>query len=183
MNKLLQIAVSKKRVFTAQDLGVIWGYSDESRLFELIKHYTRKGEIFTLARGLYSLTDYSEGELRDDTKLLYEMANKLVSNSYVSLYTILAREGVIHQYYDAIYSIANRKVTRHVKGVKFEYLRVKDSVLLNDWGVVSEEGIRWATTERAVLDARYLYPKWEMENLDRADPNLLKIGAKIYVKH
>ena len=183
MNKLVQLANSKKRVFTAQDLAVIWGYSDEDKLFELIKYYSRQGEIFTLTRGLYSMHDYSEDEMRGDQKLLYEIANKLVPNSYVSLYTILAQEGVMHQYYDAIYSIAKRKVTRNVNGVKFEYRRVKDSVLLNDWGIVNDEGVRRATAERAVLDSRYLYPKWEIENLERVDSNLLKQGAKIYVKY
>lgn len=183
MNKLVQLANSRKRVFSAQDLSVIWGYSDESKLFELIKYYSRQGGIFTLARGLYSMHDYSEDELRNNLQLLYEIANKLVSNSYVSLYTILAHEGLIHQYYDAIYSIANRKATRRVKGVKFEYRRVKDSALLNDWGIINDEGVRRATAERAVLDSRYLYPKWEIEKLERADSNLLKQGAKIYVKY
>lgn len=183
MNKLVQLSNSKRRVFTAQDLGVIWNYGDEDKLFELIKYYSRQGEIFTLTRGLYSTHDYSEDELRSDQQLLYEIANKLVPNSYVSLYTILAQEGVIHQYYDAIYSVANRKVTRRVNGVKFEYQRVKDSVLLNDWGIVNDEGIRRATAPRAVLDSRYLYPKWEMENLERVDSKLLIKGAKIYAKY
>lgn len=183
MNKLVQLATNRLRIFNAQDLGVIWGYSDQSKLFELIKYYARKGEFFTLARGLYSIEDYSEGDLRSDDKLLYEIANKLVPNSYVSLYTVLTREGVIHQYYDSVYSVANRKVTRTVKGVKFEYLRVKDSILFDDFGIKNENGVRYASLERAVLDSKYLHPRWQMDFLDKVNQKLLEKGAKIYAKY
>ena len=183
MNKLVQLANSRMRVFNAQDLSVIWQYSDQDKLFELIKYYTRKCEIFTLARGLYSTMDYSENDLKNDDKLLYEIANKLVPNSYVSLYTVLAREGVIHQYYDSIYSVANRKVARTVKGVKFEYLSVKDSILFNDFGIKKEGEVRFASLERAVLDSKYLYPRWQMDFLEKVNQKLLEKGEKIYAKH
>jgi predicted transcriptional regulator of viral defense system len=182
MNKLVELARSGKRVFSAQDLSVIWGYSDENKLFELIKYNTRKCNFFTLARGLYSIYDYTESEIRQDTGLMYEIANKLEPNSYISLYTVLAKEGLIHQYYDRIFSIAKRSFTRKVKGVVFEYKRVKDSILMNDWGITSEGGVRIASVERAVLDSRYVFPKWEIENIERVNQSLLKMGGE-YVEY
>jgi len=159
MNKIVQIQASEKNVFSAQDLGVLWGYSDETKLFEIIKYYVRTGQIYKLTRGLYGKRQYSENDLRNDTSLQFEIANKLVPNSYVSLWTVLKNKGVVFQYYDEIYSVAKRSVVRTVLGVKFVYKQVKESVLLNDMGINVESGIRMASVKRAMEDVKYLFPK------------------------
>lgn len=179
MNKLVSIAEMGKTVFTAQDLAVLWGYDDQGKLYELIKYYVRRGEIFALARGLYSTKLYKEEDLRNNQELLFEIANRLVPNSYVSLFTVLKKEGVIFQYYDAVYSIAERSVTRIVKGVKFVYKQVKQEVLLSDLGIINN-GVRVATLERAVADTWYLYPKINLESLGAVNIDVLKKIAKIY---
>ena len=182
MNKLVAIAKTKGEVFTAQDLAVIWGYCDERRLYELIKYYVRRKEIFVLTRGLYALKQYTEQELRGDPQLLMKIANKLIPNSYVSLFTVLRQHGVISQYYDEVYCVASRSVIRKVMGVEFVYKQVKEEVLLSELGMVNQNGVRVASLARAVADMWYIYPKLNLENLDRVNKRELKRIVKIYAK-
>lgn len=180
MNKILQIQISGSRVFTAQDLAVWWGYSDEDKLYELIKYYVRTGQIYKFTRGLYSLIKYNQQSIRQDTNLLYEVANKLIPNSYVSLWTVLKREGVVFQYYDEIYSMARKSVTRDVLGVKFVYKQIKQNVLLNDLGVEEVGKARLAGVERAIGDAIYYFANLALERIGDARQELLYKVAKIY---
>jgi len=180
MNKLRELERGVGEIFTAQDLAVVWGYPDERRLFELIKYYVRRGEIVALARGIYSKRNYTEKELRGNASLLYQIANKLVPNSYVSLYTVLKAEGIIDQYYDRIFSIAPRRVVREVRGVKFEYRRVRERILWSDYGIREISGARVATRERAILDTWYCESSWELGRTDFLDMLKLKEWAKIY---
>lgn len=182
MNKIAQIQASDRNVFSAQDLAVLWKYSDESKLFETIKHYVRTGQIYAIARGLYSKKKLTESDLRNNEKLQYEIANKLVANSYVSLWTVLKKEGVIFQYYDEVYSVAERSVERVVLGVKFIYKQVKESVLLCDLGILNENGNRLATVERAIGDMSYLFPRVHIEPTNDVNVKLLDEMRKIYVK-
>lgn len=182
MNKLVAVANLEAEIFTAQDLSVIWGYADERKLYELIKYYVRQKEIFVLTRGLYALEDYSQSDLRNQPQILMKIANRLVPNSYVSLFTILRQEGVIVQYYDEIYSVATRSVTRTVKGIEFVYQQVKEEVLLSDLGVHNQGEIRFASLERAVTDMWYLYPKLHLENLSQVNLKKLKKIVDLYQK-
>lgn len=180
MNKLVKVAKWGGMVFTAQELAVIWGYSDERKLFETIKYYVRSREFFAIARGLYAWQDYSEKEIRNNVALQYQIANKLIPNSYISLYTVLKSEGVIDQYYDTVYSVCERRASRAVKGVKFEYRRVKSNILWSDWGVNKGNGARVASLERAVLDTWYCEPSWELERTEKINVLQLREGAKYY---
>ncbi|MFH1959646.1 MAG: hypothetical protein ABIJ22_04965 [Patescibacteria group bacterium] len=182
MNKIAAIIKTGREVFAAQDLVVIWGYCDERKLYELIKYYVRREEIFVLARGLYAIKQYTEQELRGDPQLLMKIANKLVPNSYVSLFTVLRQQGVISQYYDEVYCVASRSVIRRVMGVEFIYKQVKEEVLLNELGIVSQSGVRVASLERAVADMWYVYPKLNLENLERVNKKELRRIVKIYGK-
>lgn len=182
MNKIAMIVEMRKKVFTAQDLAVLWGYSDERKLYELIKYYVRQKEIFVLTRGLYSTNDYTEQELRSDPQLLMEIANRVVPNSYVSLFTVLREHGVASQYYDEVFSVASRSVVREVLGVEFVYKQMKEEVLLNDLGISRRDGVRKASLARAIGDTWYLYPKLNIEGLEQVSRTELRKMVKMYGK-
>lgn len=180
MNKLVKIERELGRVFTAQDLAVAWEYPDESKLFELIKYYVRRGQLVRLARGLYAKQDYSEEDLRADAGLLLEVANKLVPNSYVSLFTVLRTHGVVWQYYGEVYSVAESGRKRKVRGVEFVYRQAKLEILLSDDGLEKSGQVRLAGLERAILDTLYFYPEVNLDNLSKVKwGSLIKI-ARIY---
>ncbi|MCE7897926.1 MAG: hypothetical protein DPW11_04485 [bacterium] len=180
MNKLLELQRGVGNLFTAQDMAVVWGYSDERKLYELIKYYVRRREIFAISRGLYAWHNYSEREIRAKTTLQYQIANKLVPNSYVSLYTVLKTAGLVDQYYDLVFSITSKKVSREVVGVTFEYRRVPERILFNDWGIELVDGSRVACVERAVLDTMYCEPSFVLDRKNLVDMKKLIVGAQIY---
>ncbi len=153
-------------VFTAQDVAVVWGYSDERKLYELIKHYVNRGEIYRLTKGLYSFNNYTKKDLESDSNLLFQVANKLMRNSYISLFTALEIHGVVFQYHGSIYSMADKSVEKVVKGVRFIYKKIKQGVLLSDEGVIEKDLVRIAGIERAVCDTLYSFPKLELENVN-----------------
>ncbi|MBU0576823.1 hypothetical protein KJ707_03885 [Patescibacteria group bacterium] len=182
MNKLVLIEQMERQIFTAQDLAVLWGYDDEQKLYELIKYYVRKKQIFAIARGLYATKPYSQQDLRDDPKLLFAIANKLVPNSYISLFTVLKKCGVIFQYYDEIFSVAKRSATRRVRGLNFVYKQIKSKILLSELGVEQENGVRIASLERAIADIWYLYPRLNVDGLERVNMKKLRKIARLYEK-
>lgn len=180
MNKLVKLQRSGRNIFTAQDLSVLWNYKDERKLYELIKYYVNNKQIHRLTKGLYGLDEYDEEVLRLDSHLLFEIANKLVRNSYISLFSALKFYGVVFQYYDEIYSVANKSTVKTVKGIKFVYKRIKDDVLFNEAGIVKKGFIRIASVERAVCDSLYFSPQLGLEHVERIEKDKIWRVAKIY---
>lgn len=180
MNKLTQLHRTGKNIFTAQDLSALWKYDDERKLYELIKYYVNSKQIHRLTRGLYSLNEYSEQMLRQDGDLLFEMANKLVANSYISLFSALKIYGVVFQYYDEIYSVAGRTAVKTVKGIRFVYKKVKDDALFNDLGMIRKGAIRMASLERSICDSLYFFPTFGLEHVEGASKDKLLQAAQVY---
>lgn len=180
MNKLAKCQQPGKKVFTAQDLGVLWNYADERKLYELIKYYVNSRQIHALTRGLYSLKEYDEKSLREDGELLFEIANKLVPNSYISLYTAMHLHGLAFQYYDEIYSVAGRTAIRTVKGIRFVYKKIKDDILFNESGIEKKNFIRIADVERTICDSLYFFPNLGLEYAENAQKDRLLETAQIY---
>jgi predicted transcriptional regulator of viral defense system len=180
MNKLAKCQQSGRKVFTAQDLGVLWGYADERKLYELIKYYVNTGQLYALARGLYALEAYDGKRLREDGDLLIEVANKLVPNSYISLYTALQLHGLAFQYYDEVYSVAGRTAVRMVKGIRFVYKKIKDDILFNESGVEKRGFIRMAGIERTICDSLYFFPNLGLEYAESARKERLLELVQIY---
>lgn len=180
MNKLVELQKTGRKVFTAQDLGVLWNYKNSRKLYELIKYYVNNKQIYRLAKGLYGLDEYDEESLRLDGNLLFEIANKLIRNSYISLFSALKFYGVIFQYYGEIYSVSSKPTVKMVKGVKFVYKKIKDDVLFNEMGIGKKEVFRMASIERAVCDSLYFFPKLGLEYVEGVNKEKIMKMAKIY---
>ena len=94
-----------------------------------------------------------------------ELATRIFTPSYVSFETVLAKEGLIFQYYDKIFvaSYLTREIT--VDQQTFTYRKIKDVLLTNAIGVehVSETSI--ATKERAFLDTLYVNADYQFDNV------------------
>ena len=180
MNKLTQLHRTGKNIFTAQDLSALWKYDDERKLYELIKYYVNSKQIHRLTRGLYSLNEYSEQMLRQDGDLLFEMANKLVANSYISLFSALKIYGVVFQYYDEIYSVAGKTAVKTVNGIRFVYKKIKDDALFNDTGIVQKGAIRMASLERSICDSLYFFPALGLEHIEGVSKDKLLQAAQVY---
>ncbi|MEA3355078.1 MAG: hypothetical protein U9Q63_01165, partial [Patescibacteria group bacterium] len=123
---------------------------------------------------------YTKKDLKSDSYLLFEVANKLVRNSYISLFSALKIHGVIFQYYGGIYSVANKPVEKTVSGIKFIYKKIKQDVLFNDMGIIQKNLARVAGIERSICDALYFFPKLGLENINNVSKSRIMKIANIY---
>jgi hypothetical protein len=155
-NYLAAILRSNKTVFSSKDIALLWHDPGNSATRVRLHYYIQKGDLYRIRKGLYAKS-------RDYNRL--ELATRIFTPSYVSFETVLAKEGLIFQYYDqiSIASYLTREIT--VDGQTYSYQRMKSGVLTNILGIeqVSETSI--ATKERAFLDTLYVNADYQFDNL------------------
>ena len=152
---------SKSTVFKPQELAAIWGISSYKYLKTRIGYYIKRGYLYRIAHGLY---------VKDKNSFdLWEAANKLRSPSYVSLETILAKNGLVFQKYSSIFLVSNFSKVIKTKIGEFVYRKVKEETLFNKNGIIDNGVYCVASVERAFLDAVYLYKDYHFDNLRLLD--------------
>jgi len=85
---------SGNTVFTFGDIALLLGETDHDNLKARLHYYIKKGLLYHIRRGIYA---------RDANYDRLELATKIFIPSYISLETVLAKEGLIFQYYDSIF--------------------------------------------------------------------------------
>ncbi len=134
----------------------MWDETRRPNLYQKLRLYSRSGSIYQIKKGFYA---------KDQDYQREEFANKLYKPSYVSLNTVLAREGVIFQYDSRIYSASYLSRELNIDSQGYIYKRIKEEILLNPKGLINT-GTYWlASKERAFLDALYLYKNFCFDNL------------------
>ncbi|MEK7168946.1 MAG: hypothetical protein AAB778_02935 [Patescibacteria group bacterium] len=160
-------------VFGLSDLA----YKDYTgnKLNSAIKYAVKQNELIRLSKGLYSLS-------KDYSKL--EFANKFRSPSYISLYTVLSNNGVVFQPYTSIYVVSNRSFESEIDNQKYIYRKIKDSILLNPFGINNINYLTIASPERAICDKLYLDNEEYFDNLRNIDWELInRINTEVYSKN
>jgi hypothetical protein len=154
LNKLPQT------VFTTREIALILGETNTDLVKSKINYYVRRGEIFSIRRGIYSKNiKFSE----------LELSTKMYTPSYVSFQTILAKHGVVFQYDSRVHlgSYLTREVV--VGDIKILYKKIKIEILNNPLGITYDDYFPQATIERAFLDTIYVYGKRDFDNLGPID--------------
>lgn len=159
-NRILKLYKAKTTVFTAKEIGLIWGEDNLDKLKSSLRYYTVKGDLIHLRRGIYAKPDYN----------VYEAAVKIYTPAYISFETALRNEGVIFQYYETIFvaGYLSREIEL-VGGQKVVYRKIRKSILLNKMGIREENGFFIAEKERAFLDTIYINPNYYFDNLGSID--------------
>ncbi|TSC83598.1 MAG: hypothetical protein G01um101416_1203 [Microgenomates group bacterium Gr01-1014_16] len=167
---LLTLFEKPQTVFTLGEVALLFGDVSYDNLKQQMAYYVKQGAIKKLRRGVYAKKSYN----------VLELANKLYSPSYISLETVLAREGVIFQYYGGIYAVSYLSRTVKVDGNEIVYRKIKNEILVNKAGIREGDWVMTATLERAFLDAVFLFKDYHFDNLRPL--NWDKIGEirKIY---
>lgn len=171
ISKMEQLALSGKKVFTTEDLSVIWQIPERRRLIELIKYYRREKRLTSVHKGIYA---YGE----DYTPL--DIAQKLTPLSYISLYTASQIHGLTFQYYDTTYAISLKSKKYTAGNRDYIYHRVKELIFYNQLGLVNSGRYIIADKERTITDCLYVYPNFAFDNLEGIDKEKLLTLAKIY---
>jgi len=150
------LALSGKKIFTTEDLAVLWQIPNRRRLIELIKYYLREKRLASIYKGIYA---YGE----DYTPL--DIAQKLVPLSYISLYTASQMHGLTFQYYETIYLISQKSKKYTVRNQNYVYHRVKEPIFYNQLGLINNGRYIIADKERTITDCLYVYPNFAFDSL------------------
>ena len=155
-NYLTTILRSSKTVFTSKDIALLWNEPSTAASRVRLNYYVKKGDLYRIRKGLYAKgPDYNR----------LELATRIFTPAYVSFETVLAKEGLIFQYYDRIFvaSYLTRDIT--VDQQAYSFRRLKPRILTNAVGVVHESETSIATKERAFLDILYSHADYQFDNL------------------
>lgn len=154
---ILSLFRSGNTVFSFKDISLIWGETKANLVRRRLSYYVKKGELYPVRRGFYA---------KDKNYNKYELAVKIYTPSYISFETVLAKAGVIFQFYGQIF-IASY-LTREIKcdSHVYSFRKIKDSILTNKTGIEVKDNYFVATSERAFLDIVYLNKEYYFDNLD-----------------
>jgi len=155
-NSITILLKSKKTVFDFNDLALLWQIKDNNYLKTKVYRLAKNKQILRIRKGIFVL---------DENFNRYELANKLVNPSYVSLQTILAKEGIIFQYDGTIHSVSRINKEIKIKDQKFIYRKIKDDILLDSKGIKIKTNFSAACRERALIDLSYLEKDFYFDNL------------------
>jgi hypothetical protein len=116
----------------------------------------KTGKLYPIRRGIYA---------KDKNYDKFELANRIYTPSYISMETVLQKEGVVFQHYNKIFvaTYLTREITCDEQVYSFK--KIKDIVLSNSLGLIKKENYFIASRERAFMDVLYLYKNYHFDNL------------------
>lgn len=152
-DRFAQIARIGEVVFHARDLANLWQIKDPNTLYTAIKRYTKRGSLFRVYKGFYSIKPIEQIDpLVLGIKALHKFA-------YVSVETVLFDAGIIQQKIGAITLISSQSKRFSVGDNKYISRKLNDKYLFNSAGVYEKDGIKTASAERAIADLLYFNSK------------------------
>jgi len=161
-------------VFTFKDISILWGDTDSKATLAGIFYYVKTGQLYRIRKGIYA---------KDKNYNSLEFATKIFTPSYVGFETVLARAGVIFQFYGQIFvaSYLTREIV--ADGRTYVYRKIKDSLLTNHAGMEFASHFMMASPERAFLDVLYLNKDYHFDNLSKLDWDKIFEILPIYEGH
>ena len=156
-------------LFSLGDIRILDKDFSRARLNE----WQDKGYIKKLIRGYYFLSDLETNE-----NVLFQIANRLYSPSYVSLQTALSYFGLIPETVYGITSVSTRKTSRFGTPLgEFIYRTITPRMFFGyDLVKWHHKCFRMATVEKAIVDYFYLTPALREKN----DFAALRINRDIF---
>jgi hypothetical protein len=167
---VLNLYSCKNTVFTIDEIALLLGSSTRENLKARINYYVKTGKLLNLRKGIYAKREYDP----------FELAVKVFTPSYISLETVLEKEGVIFQKYKTIFVVSYLSRKTEIGSHEFQYRRIKEEILINKEGVELKNGYAIATKERAFLDILYLYKNYHFDNMDALDKDIILKMVNIY---
>lgn len=170
-NDLLKIYRLENSVFTFKDISLLWQETNPDLVKARVNYYVRTKQLYHLRRGIYA---------RDENYNKLELAIKIYTPSYISLETVLQKEGIIFQFYKNFFVVSY--LTREIScdGQVYSYKKIKDAVLINLEGIEKQSNFYIASKERAFLDTLYLFQNYHFDNLTLIDWEKCRQMVKIY---
>lgn len=164
---------SGKTVFTLGDIQSFWGEEDRRNVVMSARRMVKADLLLKLGKGYYALNkDYNH----------YELANTIISPSYISLHSALLFWGVAFQKEETVHSVALLNYEKELDGVLYSYHAMKKELFFDTRGVVLKEHISIAGSERAILDSFYFGLLVNVDNQEAVSRNELNSLSLLYPK-
>lgn len=164
---------SGKTVFHYADIALLLGIDNHNTLKWFTKRAVQQNLLRKIADGIYGFPQYNT----------LELAAGIRKKSYISLESVLQREGIIFQNYEnTITVVSDDTREREIDGKKIQFFTIKDSILLNPLGIEYNGRYLIASKERAICDRIYLSGEQYFDNLQSIDWKKLQIISTIYNK-
>ncbi|MFH1564737.1 MAG: hypothetical protein ABIC82_02715 [bacterium] len=168
--KLKILTESKKTVFRAKDLQSFWEETSRNTII-YAKRMADKELILKIAKGYYALNkEYN----------IYELANLIISPSYVSFNSALLFWGACFQVSDSIQSVALLGYQKEIDGKIYKYQAMKKNLFFDMEGIDSKNNISIASPERALLDCFYFGISANVDDWEKINKTYLKKMAGKY---
>ena len=167
---ILKLYSRPETVFTVDEVCQLFPETAYESVRDRLYYFTKVGKLKRLHQGIYGKKDYNP----------LELVNKLYKPSYISLETVLAREGVVFQYYETLFAVTYLTRTVIVGDIKIQYRQIKPEVLTNMEGIEHKNGYFIASLERSFCDAVYIYKNYHFDNLGGLDWKKVKSIQGIY---
>jgi hypothetical protein len=168
---LLELMRAKSTVFTTSEIALLWGESNVQMVRKKLYRYVKTGKLVSLRKGVYT---------KDKKYDKYELATKVLTPAYVSLETVLARAGVIFQFYGQIFVVSYLTREVVIDGQLYSFRKIKAAILTNRAGIEAKDNYFIATPERALLDVLYLNKDYHFDNLGNIDWHKVNAILPIY---
>ncbi len=168
--KLKVLMDSGKTVFRAKDLQILWQENSKNTV-AASKRMVAKKLILKLTKGYYAIRqDYN----------IYELANLIVSPSYVSFNSALLFWGACFQVSNAVQSVARLNHERLIGNKTYKYQAMKKDLFFYSEGIDSKNNVSVASPERALLDSFYFGFAANVDNWEKINKTYLKKLAEKY---
>ena len=174
MDKYEVLLNQNRKIFHAQDLALLWEIDNQDTLNVTLKRFVDRGILKRIHKGFYATVDIKD---IDPLDLGFSYIN---TYSYVSLETVLAKEGVIFQELKYITFVSSKSNTFEINNQRYKVRQLKDEVLNNTAGIFKKGEHYEASIERAIADILYYNPKYHLDNAGSIDfEKVLKLQKEI----
>ncbi len=149
MNYKAALLKQNRKIFSTDDLALLWNISNRNTLLTTIKRYLNKNILYSLRKGLYSVAP-------PETLSPYSLGTAYIAGfCYLSLQTILSKHGLINQYPRVITLIGSRSRSFSIAGNSYLCQKMAPKYLNNLEGIELYRSFPIATIERAIVDMLY----------------------------
>lgn len=170
--RLKLLTNTDKTTFSLGELRNIWDTNYQTARVAA-KRMVKEGLLIKLAKGYYAL---------DKDFNIYELANLVVSPSYISFNSALFYHGISFQVSNIISSVALFNYQRKIGGYALKYYSMKESLFFNLEGINYKKNLAIASPERAVLDSFYFDLLPNIDNWEKLNLTYLRKLSLIYPK-
>ena len=146
-----------RKTFHTQDLALLWGISNKNTLYTTIKRYIKKGVLIPIHKGFYSTVPL------DRLDVFTLGIGYLHRFAYVSLETILAKDGYISQTVYPVTLVSDVSKKFRLNNQDYIVRKLSDRLLYSSAGLSNVNGVLIANTKRALSDMRYLKPEFHFD--------------------